>query len=359
MNSYDLRIMEVNQHIGTLYLSKINGNILYKMAKSDILKIYSNSDYEGIQRELDLRRVEQIKKYLKTEFSSFPNSIILNIDSEKIISAEGDILKVVMSSDTFSIIDGQHRLAGFEDGDVEDFEVPISIFVDLDISDQALLFSTINSEQKKVDPSQKMSLEKYSKVNTPKKVVTDLAYALNMDEESPWFRRIKLTGRKDVLSENGIIALKTFATPIIDYIYNDADNYVIRDWLNKGKSPESMKNYNKERYILWDFYVNERMDAVYKILFNYFCAISKLLPDDWGNSESVLTKTTGYNALMKLFKDLFKICIEQKDFSEAFMMDRLRGLSKFSGQITADNYGGSGYSSSTKLYVELKCAVNI
>lgn len=359
MDSIELKIMEVNQHIGTLYLSKINGSLLYKMAKADILKITSNVDYEGIQRELDHRRVEQIKKYLKTEFSAFPNTIILNIDSEKIISTEGDIMRICVTGDTFSIIDGQHRLAGFEDGDIEDFEVPISLFVDLDIADQALLFSTINSEQKKVDPSQKMSLEKYSKVNTPKKAVTDLVYALNMDEESPWYKRIKLTGKKDEMSENGIIALKTFATPIIDFIYNDTDNYVIRDWLNKGKSIDSIKQYNKERYIFWDFYVNNHMDVVYKILFNYFSAISHLLPNDWGNRNSILTKTTGYNAMMKLFRNLFFVCMEEKDFSEEFMQKRLEKLSDFSGNITSDIYGGSGYSSSTRLYEDFKKTVHL
>ena len=162
----ELDILEINQHIGTMYLSKMDGNLLYQLLKADILKIKNKELFEGIQRELDKRRVRQIKAYLETEFSSFPNSIILNISSQDIISVNSCENKMVVKAGekTFSIIDGQHRLSGFENGDIENFELPIAIFIDLEDYDQALLFSTINSEQVKVDPSQKLSLELYSKV---------------------------------------------------------------------------------------------------------------------------------------------------------------------------------------------------
>lgn len=351
----ELDILEINQHIGTMYLSKMDGNLLYQLSKADILKIKNKEMFEGIQRELDKRRVRQIKAYLETQFSSFPNSIILNISSQDIISVNSCENKMVVRAGekTFSIIDGQHRLSGFEDGDIENFELPIAIFIDLEDYDQALLFSTINSEQVKVDPSQKLSLELYSKVDTPKKKVTEMVYAFNMDKESPWYSRIKLTGKKDELSENAIIALKTFATPIIEFVYDDRDNYIIRDLLTRGRQVSDML-YDSNKYIFWKFYESEKMEMVYKMLFNYFCVMQEILPDDWGNTNSVLTKSTGYNAMMKLFKDIFGACYSQnRDFSKKNMYAKLVELSKLQGMITAEKYGGSGYGASNYLYMDM------
>lgn len=361
METIVLNIIELEQHIGNIYLSKIDGNLLYKMSKADILRITNHEIFQGIQRDLKKSRVKQIKEYLKTEFSSFPNSIILNLSSSKIVRSSDDKLEVEISPDTFTIIDGQHRLAGFEDGDIENFELPIAIFIDLQDYNQALLFSTINSEQVKVDPSQKMSLELYSRVNTPKKVVTELAYAFNLEPESPWYKRIKLAGKKDELSSEGIIALKTFATPIIELIYNDtADNYRLRSWLNRDKNPNDFyDNLNEEKYIFWKFYANGKEKFIYNILMNYFIALSRILKNDWGNSESVLTKSTGYNAILKLFKDMYPVCVENGyNFSVDYMMSLLSPLSELEGRIDSATYGGSGFGASNYLYKDMKEKVN-
>lgn len=176
-------------------------------------------------------------------------------------------------------------------------------------------------------------------------------FAFNLDEKSPWKGRIKLTGKKDTLSEDGIIAHKTFATPIIDYTYNDVDNYKIRNILMNNQAIND--DYDNEKYIFWALYKKERMDIIYKILLNYFKAIQEILPEDWGNTKSILTKSTGYNAIMKLFKGVYLKCSKMKDFSVDNMYFILEPLGDLKGKITSENYGGSGMASTNNLYKDM------
>lgn len=149
MNEITLNVLKVSQPIGSMYIAKIQGIELSELAQADIRKLYNKEDYIGIQRELDSERVKKIRKYISTTDASFPNSIILNLDSQFLIEETDSYIKFERNPKAFSIIDGQHRLAGFEKNNIY-FEVIVTIFVDLDNERQAILFKTINSEQKKL-----------------------------------------------------------------------------------------------------------------------------------------------------------------------------------------------------------------
>ncbi|KKP38396.1 MAG: hypothetical protein UR30_C0019G0011 [Candidatus Peregrinibacteria bacterium GW2011_GWC2_33_13] len=60
------------------------------------------------------------------------------------------------------------------------------------------------------------------------------------------------------------------------------------------------------KYIFWEYYINSSEDILYKILNAYFMALKDIYTDEkWCNTESVLCKTSGYSAFMKLFKDFY------------------------------------------------------
>lgn len=362
MNEITLNVLKVVQPIGNMYIAKIQGNELSELAQADIRKLYNKEDYIGIQRELDPERVKRIKKYIATTDASFPNSIILNLDSKFLIEETDEYIKFERDPKAFSIIDGQHRLAGFEQNNIL-FEVIVTIFIDLDNEQQAVLFKTINSEQKKVNPSFKYDLESYSTVKTPEKVIRELTLAFNIDEQSPWQGRIKLGGRKDELSYRGVISQKAFADPIVQYVYDINDAYEIRDELKKYKEKYKEKDnfdingvfdisrYNREKYIFWQLYIKDKEEMIYKILLNYFEAVYETLKEDWElEYQSVLIKTTGYNAIMKLFKDVFLILYNEKNFTKERFKEILHPLNCLSGEITAQNFGASGESATNSLY---------
>ena len=107
------------------------------------------------------------------------------------------------------IIDGQHRLYAFsEDEELGgDFELPVVLFEDLDISWQAYLFWSINVTPKRINPS--MAYDLYPLLRTADWLehvegpmtyretrAQELTEALWSHSESPWRQRIGMLGRE-------------------------------------------------------------------------------------------------------------------------------------------------------------------
>lgn len=354
MKNITLDIIKINQPIGTIYVSKISPSLLLEMSTVDRRRILEDDEVLGIQRDLRPEKVTQIRNYLSTRDATFPNSIIVNTTSNFVINETETKLTLEINDSTFTIIDGQHRVEGFRENNVANFEFIIAIFKDLAIEQQANIFSTINSQQTKVDPSHNLSLELDSKVYTPVKMIIEVAQSFNFDKESPWVNNIRLLGS----GSKGIISLSAFVKPILNLVYPENDYYLIKNELTKAgedKFPLFEKlNYKVDRFPFWEFYKNKDQKSIYKILYNYFKSLSIILEKDWRNNESVLNKTTGYNAIMRLFKDLILIGLESGDLSYDFFFTKLNGLTKLNGTITSANFGTSGQKSSNDLYLEMK-----
>ena len=349
MNTIKLKFIQVNQPISTLYIAKIGYADLWAMSKVDRRHITNDDEVLGIQRELKTEKVKQIQKYLTTKYATFPNSIIVNVSSKHIVSANDEELELKVSEDTFTIIDGQHRLAGFKDYDSNEFELILTIFVDLEIPLQAEIFSTINSEQTKVDPSLNINLVLNDKLFTPRKMVVEIAQSFNYDTESPWYKQIKLLSARD----DGMISLASFSRPLFDLTYAEKDWYLIKNELQSCKEYFPLFDnfkYDEHRYIFWTFYKNRDSASVYKILWNYFTALKSIFENDWLNPESILNKTTGYNAMIRLFKDIVPIGLQEHKFSYDFFFEFLKPIKDLDGIVTAENYGTSGLYSTNQLY---------
>lgn len=354
MTKITLDIIKVKQPIGTIYVGKISPSLLLQMSTVDRRRIVEDDEVLGIQRDLKPEKVTQIKNYLSTIDATFPNSIIVNTTGNYIINESETQLNLEVNDSTFTIIDGQHRVEGFRENVLDNFELIVAIFKDLRIEQQANIFSTINSQQTKVDPSHNLSLELDSKVYTPVKMIIEVAQSFNFDKESPWVNNIRLLGN----GNKGIISLSAFVKPILNLVYPENDYYLIKNELTKideGKFPTfDNLNYKVDRYPFWEFYKRKDQKSIFKILFNYFKALKVILEKDWLNSESLLNKTTGYNAIMKLFKDLFLVGLEKGDLSYDFFFNKLNGLKNLNGSITSENFGASGLKASNDLYIEMK-----
>ena len=323
------------------------------MSKVDRRHITDDDEVLGIQRELKPDKVKKVQRYLTARNATFPNSIIVNVSKKNIVNQSEDELELSMSDDTFTIIDGQHRLAGFNGYSGGTFELILSIFIDLDIPLQADIFSTINSEQTKVDPSLNINLVLSDKRFTPKKMLVEIAQSFHYDSDSPWFKDIKLLGNSD----DGIISLASFVRPLFNLTFAEKDWYLILNELtsNKEEFPSfDQIHYDVNRYLFWPFYKRRDPESVYKILFNFFSALKMIFSDDWLNNKSLLRKTTGYNALMHLFKDIIPIGIREKKFSYDFFFDLLRPLEELDGSINSENYGASGLHATNQLYQDFR-----
>ena len=104
------------------------------------------------------------------------------------------------------------------------------------------------------------------------------------------------------------ISQYSFNKSILKYIYKNSDTTTIRNILidsnNDRKKLDKIYVDTKE-YIFWEFYKNSEEDKIYKILEEYFNAIKYSFEDKWCNPSSILCKTSGYSAFMKLFKDFY------------------------------------------------------
>jgi DGQHR domain-containing protein len=369
MKTIALKVEKVKQPIGDFYITQIDSKRLYSMAKADIMRISNSEDtiYEGIQRELDFKKVEKIENYLRSKEATFPNSIILNLNRNYLVELKDGIMKLNINENTFSIIDGQHRLEGLRNYEQE-FGLSCSIFIGLSNHEQSRIFVTINSEQTKVNSSVSVYQEYEDKLYTPRKFAAELAVAFAMDKESKWFGLIKLRGVKDEISERGTLSLSAFYRPILELIYSDDDYYEIRSILQDNNNSlievnnhfhYNLKYQNSNKYIFWELYTENNKKLLYKILNNYFDSLAEVLSKDWNhdnnnNNNSILKKTTGYNAMMMLFKDLYLIGFKNGTLTKEFFMAYIERLSDLNGKVNSSNFEASGLQSARNLYLKFR-----
>ena len=203
----------VVQPLGTFYLCSINSEILRELTYPDALTIGGIDKtrpgiykLSGNQREEITEKRMQIGRFIDSVEASFPNTIILgaNVDEngdqindlelkweiEKI--ADSYKLVIPIKKKNARIIDGQHRLRGFDYSSLnKNFDLPCSVYIDLPLAIQASIFATININQKKVDRSLAFELFGYNLDDepaeswSPEKLAIFLTRKLNTEDESP------------------------------------------------------------------------------------------------------------------------------------------------------------------------------
>lgn len=247
-----------------------------------------SSDTNGIQRRTDLKRINDIADFVKTSSSIvFSTPIVLSLD---VFSTNYDESKIIIDEDKreikikedirFTIIDGQHRLAGLSKAFLDtnkDIELPITLILGSDLSTATKLFIDINGNQRKVNKSMIYDLYENITENDRKNInqYTSIVRALNTTESSPFFNRIKMLG-----TGAGVIS-QSF---MVDYLM------------------EVFKNFNE---------INTDSQSMFSEVYIYFTIISKIYSEDWSLKEqmrnnSQLVKTNGIGACLLLLPALIK-----------------------------------------------------
>lgn len=269
--------------------------------------IQLNSSDEGIQRRLQIDRINSVKDFIESSSDNFlPSSITLSADISKLDDFEDQYLNYESNeigffdfpkNFMFSIIDGQHRLAGLsmvKKDILEQFEISAILLFNVSKSTAAKLFADINGKQKSVNKS--LIYDLYSDVdlkefNQIKKyhIICENFYT---NPKSPLFRQIKMLG-----IGSGAISQAFF----IDYV---------KDAVNKTE----LKDAHEEE--------------IFKVLFYYFRAYQKTFPEDWPvlleyhslaqldehaskvlkDRRSQLVKTNGFGAIVRAFPHIFNTC---------------------------------------------------
>ncbi len=103
-----------------------------------------------------------------------------------------------------------------QDGIKKDFELILTIFLGLDLTEQATIFATVNLKQTKVNKSLVYYLEIYANTRSPQKTAHDITITLDNNKGSPLNGRIKRLGTKEDNNEN--ISQSSFVEELIALI---------------------------------------------------------------------------------------------------------------------------------------------
>lgn len=301
--AYDL-IPRLNFHFREPYSGLESDTIILKNEKYIELinkkGIELKSSDEGVQRRLQVDRINSIKKFIESDNSNFlPNTVLLSADISQIDNYEEVFLNYenkefgefdFPDNFLFSIIDGQHRLAGLSitnEDILNEIEIPAVILLNVSKPTAAKLFADINGKQRAVNKS--LIYDLYSNIDKPDfeeiKLFHTVCENLYKSEKSPLFRQIKMLG-----IGSGAISQSFF----IDYA-KDA----FKRAMFSSKEPQIVFNH----------------------LFYYFRAFQQSFPEDWpvplafnNNKElekhafnvlkirkSQLVKTNGFGAILRAF----------------------------------------------------------
>ncbi len=261
------------------------------------------------------------------------------------------IFALVEASNIAEILDGQHRIEGIRLASKKPEEMIVVIMLNATEEEKAYIFSTINSNQRKVDKSLIYDLFELSPERSPYKTCHELARLMNSSEDSPFYNRLKMLGRKE--SKAQILTQGSFVNTIVNLISGNPNEDRIK--LKNKENIEDNKNY-----VLRNLFINKMDATIYKILKNYFEAIKCVFPEEWENSDQtyILIKTTGFNAVIKAFPDIFHFGIDQKTLKVDFFIKALMMVKKklnIDGKsLTADNFSSNaaGQKDLTKYFLE-------
>ena len=301
------KCIEVVQPIGTFYVGGIDSRDLLRISYADVRRIEKREveEYLGIERPLSQGRVAELREYVKTVDATFPTSVILAIPSEKAqYDPKRGIMNIANEEDVAKIIDGQHRIAGLEGYSTGDFQINATVFVEMDMEDQAMVFATINLKQTKVTKSLAYDLYDYAKSRSPQKTCHNIAKLLNAKVGSPLKDKIKILGvATGKLQES--LTQATFVDRLIKYISRDPNKD--RDTLKRKNPIQRADGRDVEKLIFRNFFIDDQDAQIAKILWNYFGAVAAKWPRAWNDVQrgKILNRTTGFGALMRFLRPAY------------------------------------------------------
>jgi DGQHR domain-containing protein len=294
----------LQQPIGMFYIAAIPSRDLADISFADRARI-EDGDREievlsGLQRLLSPKRVAELKRYVTSIDACFPTGVILAMSSEDAIFDEAaNTMSIRYSNNVAKIIDGQHRIEGLAGYQGPLFEINVTIFIDMEMEDQAIVFSTINLKQTPVSNSLVFELFEYAKTRSPQKTCHYIARLLNARSDSPFYQRIMILGMATG-KPNESLTQAAFIDPLMKLVSTDAMGD--RDRLKRGKALELVDDgmIRTRKLIFRNMFIREEDAKIAKVLWNYFTAVSQRWPLAWQQKQRglILNRTTGYRALM-------------------------------------------------------------
>ena len=319
-HSFEISAIRLKQPIGDFFIASIPHDRLFEISYFDVRRMLKERDVEtylGIQRPLNKARAYELQQYVKTVDACFPTGIVIAVDGrcasfdEKsgkltLTNYTGADGEQVLYRQIAKVLDGQHRIAGLE-GLPKDsaFDLNVSIFVDIDLEDQAYIFSVVNITQTKVSKSLAYDLYELANTRSPQKTAHNVAVGLDRVEGSPLQGRIKRLGSATPGRQNELLTQATVVESILPLITRNSISD--RDTLKRFGAIPVPSADDLKRMPLRGLFAHEKDVEIFELIRNYMGAVSSRWVHAWGETGkgAVLSKTNGYRAFMKIFPAIY------------------------------------------------------
>src|SRR5258708_14160025 len=185
------------------------------------------------------------------------------------------------------------------------FEVNVSIFVDIDIADQAYIFSTVNLAQTKVNRSLVYDLFDLAKSRSPQKTCHNIAVALDRVTGSPFHKRIKRLG---VATEGRFGETLTQATVVQALLPYLSDTPVVdRDIYLRGGKPEKVGPVDSKKLIFRNMFIDEKDFQIGDVVMNYFSSVKSKWTEAWERNDkgAILSRTNGFRGFARFLRPAY------------------------------------------------------
>ena len=321
--------LKISQPIGDFYIGSMSAEDLFRISYFDVRGLRERdgiSEYLGIQRVLNGKRVSEISRYVNTTDATFPTAVILSVDERTVEVAEVECrsgptlyeLKLrnvpnpedgeepILFRQIARVLDGQHRIAGLAEVGDRSFDINVALFIGLDIALQASVFSVVNLAQTKVNSSLVYDLFAYDKARSPEKTAHELAVALDGAPGSPLFEKIKRLGTATEGRFGETLSQATFVRSVVPYLSEDV---LLDREIGKKSGKWPAPNYAQmQRMIFRTFFINNKDVDIAEILWRYFAAVEQRWPESWAwtGSRRMLNKTNGFQGLMRFLRPAYR-----------------------------------------------------
>ncbi|OLF81669.1 hypothetical protein AWH63_11210 [Marinobacter sp. C18] len=376
MSYEETKAIVVQQPFGDFYIVSIPASKLVKVVHS-IPAEYTDGQLDGVQRAVNNKRIEDISRFCLTEKPLFPNTIILAanmkddgdlVEDEQQWFVDDGVLVIPSDMKAASIVDGQHRIEGMKKAlaqGMDDFDLVCAIYMDLPTAKQAEVFATINFNQQKVDKSLAYQLFGYDLETTepeywsPDTLAISITRILGKQRSSPFKNHIGFGTKESELVFDDEVEKQRFeedpwkisTSTMVAGISSLISKNSVRDRYSLHKK----RFFKKDRTVLdlgskpipplRSLYLEFEDETIYLIVEGFFLSVDS---NFWGNSETLLRKTIGIQALFDILNILLKEqglpnknVVRDQGFKEHF--DRVLSKANVAEiDVLEKNYSGSG-----------------
>lgn len=315
MKTVRFKTLECTQNDKTFFVSILPNDVLRSIC---FVSRRDEDPEKGFQRTLNETRAKDIARYLDELKGTIPSALILSAQDNARFAYDSNKgeLSFVTNSNSFMVLDGQHRLYGLIKA-TKNYSIPVIIFNKLNTAQEVNLFIDINTTQKGVPTTLLLDIKNLSGRETKKE-----------DRQRQLF---------DKLNQDSVLAgLLSPAKSRVGKITRVSFNQATNDLFDSG------------------FFQDKDPETIFKGVKNYLEAAENVFKKS-KSEKAKLTNSTFFKALFAVFHEAIDKAL--KDYGDLKVDSLINTLDPVS-KLNFDSYTGTSNATLTKVVSDMRKELN-